>query len=316
MADAQGIRSIACVGEVMIELIAQQDGTAHLGVAGDTFNAAVYLARALRGSDTSVSYVTALGTDPYSDRIASAVRGHGIDTRLVERRAGMMPGLYAINTDATGERSFSYWRSASAARQLFSPGGSVRFSALDGFDLVLLSGISLAILPPAIREAVIGWADRFRKAGGMVAYDSNHRPQLWESADAARATNEAMWRQTDIALPSADDEMALFGDSDSDAVATRLVGWGVRAGALKRGASGPLDLGSLQPLSSVNRPVRVVDTTAAGDSFNAGYLAAMALGKTPIAAMTAGHDLACRVISVPGAIIPEQGAPGFGTAPQ
>ncbi|SFR55096.1 2-dehydro-3-deoxygluconokinase [Yoonia tamlensis] len=305
MTTKRPIRKIACIGEVMIELIAHQDGSARVGVAGDTYNTAVYLARALRGSDITVSYVTALGTDPYSDRILTAVQSHGLDTTYIERREGQMPGLYAIDTDATGERSFSYWRSAAAARQLFSPGGTVSFDDLDGFDMVLLTGISMAILPPAVRAALLDWAQRFSAAGGTLVYDSNHRPKLWEDSATARDINTQMWQRVDIALPSADDEQALFGDAGSDAVAARLRGLGVTNGAMKRGEEGPLDLAGAHVFKTPAEPIKVVDTTAAGDSFNAGYLAAIARGQTAPEAMAAGHALAGRVIAAPGAIIPE-----------
>ena len=164
MAVKRPVTRIACVGEVMIELIAQADGTARLGVAGDTFNTAVYMARALSDADIDVSYVTALGRDPYSNRIAEAIQAYGLKTEHVERRDGMMPGLYAIDTDADGERSFSYWRSASAARTLFSTPCSVSLDKLDDFDLVFLSGITLAILPPSVRLDLMAWADRYRAA--------------------------------------------------------------------------------------------------------------------------------------------------------
>lgn len=305
MTDKRPIRSIVCAGEVMLELIALEGDAARLGVAGDTFNTSVYLARALRGTGIGVSYATALGADPFSDRIHSEIERHGIDTSLVERRDGEMPGLYAIDTDEHGERTFSYWRSASAARRLFSPGGQVSLDDLNRFDLVLVTGISMAILPPEVRAAMLEWIDQFRAAGGTLTYDSNHRPRLWEDIQTARTVNEAMWRRADIALPSADDEMALFGDASDDAVAARLAGWGVRRGALKRGAAGPLDLSGAHVFVPSGAAVNVVDTTAAGDSFNAGYLAAVAQGQGSAEAMAAGHTLAGRVIAAPGAIIPE-----------
>ncbi|SLN52090.1 2-dehydro-3-deoxygluconokinase [Pseudoruegeria aquimaris] len=300
------IRKIACVGEVMIELIASADGTARLGVAGDTFNTAVYLARGLRGTGARVSYVTALGQDPYSGRILSAIESHGIGTEAIERRADMMPGLYAIDTDEHGERSFSYWRSASAARTLFSEPCTVPLARLDEFDLVLLSGISMAILPPEVRAAILDWAERFSAAGGTLAYDSNHRPRLWEDADTARAVNAAMWARADIALPSVDDEMALYGDADADAVVARLKGYGVSRGALKRGAEGPLDLASGATPEGLPQVERVIDSTAAGDSFNAGFLAAVAKGRSDLEAAHDGHCLAAKVICHRGAIIPEE----------
>ncbi|MCT8161733.1 sugar kinase [Pseudoruegeria sp. SHC-113] len=299
------MRKIACVGEVMIELIAGQDGSALLGVAGDTYNTAVYMARGLKGSGASVSYVTALGQDPYSGRILSAIESHGIGTEAIERRAEMMPGLYAIDTDEHGERSFSYWRSTAAARTLFSEPCDVPLERLNDYDLVLISGISMAILPPAVRARIMAWAEAFSAAGGTLAYDSNHRPRLWESADVAREVNAAMWARADIALPSVDDEMALYGDADGAAVVARLRGYGVDRGALKRGAEGPLDLSTGNTPEGLPQVEKVIDSTAAGDSFNAGFLAAVARGQSDLDAAKAGHVLAAKVICHRGAIIPE-----------
>lgn len=303
MAVKRPIRSVACVGEVMIELIAKADGTARLGVAGDTFNTAVYMARALSEDGIDVSYVTALGCDPYSNRIVAAIQGYGLKTDHIVRRNDMMPGLYAIDTDADGERSFSYWRSASAARTLFSKPCNVGLERLDDFDLVFLSGITMAILPAPVRTDIMAWADRYCADGGTLAYDSNHRPHLWESAAIAREVNTEMWVRADIALPSIDDEMLLFGDPDEDAVVARLAAVGAMNGALKRGAMGPRNLRDGVVLSDLPRVRSVVDSTAAGDSFNAGYLSAMVLGRSEIAAMRDGHHLASRVVQAPGAII-------------
>lgn len=299
------IKKIACVGEVMLELVTGQKGAASLGVAGDTYNTAVYLARALRGSDLSVSYVTALGTDPYSEQILTEIRKHGLKTNCIERRADSIPGLYAITTDDTGERSFTYWRSASAARTLFTAPCQIDLERLNDFDLVYLSGISMAILPHAIRMHLIDWVDRFRAQGGSFAYDSNYRPRLWDTATQARQVNDAMWARADIALPSADDEMALYNDPTPQDVLHRLQQAGCHQGALKRGADGPLSLSNGTSLTALPVVDQVVDSTAAGDSFNAGFLAAYALGKSEEDAMRDGHQLACKVITTRGAIIPE-----------
>ena len=299
------IRKIACVGEVMIELIADASGSAQLGVAGDTYNTAVYLNRAMREHAVDVSYVTALGTDPYSARIWRAMEGHGLDMSAVERRNGAMPGLYAIDTDATGERSFSYWRSASAARTLFTPPCDVTLESLERFDLVFLSGITLAILPAGMRRAFLMWAKGFKARGGTLVYDSNHRPRLWEDEASARRIAAEMWALADIALPSVDDEMLLFGDRTHADVLLRLTGLGVKKGALKCGAAGPVNLSNGQRLSGLSGPVRVVDSTAAGDSFNAGYLGAVVLGEPEDRAIRAGHELAVKVIAAKGAILPE-----------
>ena len=299
------ISRVACIGEVMIELIAGTGNAAELNVAGDTYNTAVYLKR--ESKTLGVDYVTVLGRDRFSDRIIQHMDNHGVGSKAIGRHPDRMPGLYAIETDATGERSFSYWRNTSAARTMFdadAPDGTARDpgGVLAAYDLVLLTGITLAILTSDARERLIHAIDAYRENGGRIAFDSNYRPHLWQNANAARDTTEAMWRRTDIALPSVDDEMALFGDVDEDAVRTRLSDFGVVAGAMKCGEAGPIDLGN-GARAQVNAVTTVVDTTAAGDSFNAGYLASLAADQTPDAAMRAGHDLALQVIAKRGAIV-------------
>ena len=296
---------IACIGEVMIELIAGTGNAAELNVAGDTYNTAVYLKR--QNPTLDVDYVTVLGRDRFSDRILRHMNDHHVGTTAIARHLDRMPGLYAIETDATGERSFSYWRNTSAARTLFeadAPDGTARDpgTVLAAYDLVLLTGITLAILTPDARKKLVRAIDVYRENGGKIAFDSNYRPHLWQGAKTAREATEAMWRRTDVALPSVDDEMALFEDPDEEAVRTRLASFGVMAGAMKCGEAGPVDLsnGARVPVTAAKT---VVDTTAAGDSFNAGYLAAIAAGRPPDAAMQAGHDLSLRVIAKRGAIV-------------
>ena len=287
---------VACVGEAMIELNIDNPGR-QIGFAGDTLNTAIYLARSA-GDAAEVEFVSRIGRDAMSDRMAQFIRSEGVGTSQLVRHPDRLPGVYAIAVDAQGERSFSYWRNQSAARTLFEDG----FAQLDGFDTIYLSGITLAILPPEVRRSLLA---HLAAHPAQIVFDSNYRPRLWESPEVARATTEAAWRVADIGLPSIDDEMALFGDTDEAAALTRLRSYGLTRGALKRGAKGPLPL---NPTVSTTHPYpgapTVVDTTAAGDSFNGAYLAALITGKTEEAALRAGHDMAIRVIGQPGAIIP------------
>ncbi len=299
------MKSIACIGEVMIEMVADGPDRAALGVAGDTYNTAVYLARALKGADQSVNYVTALGGDAFSARIETAIAGHGIGTDYIERRGDKMPGLYAIETDAAGERSFAYWRGESAARTLFSKPCAVGLDRLGDFDLIYLSGITLAILQRAVRDDLMAALWSCQSKGALIAYDSNHRPRLWEDQKTAQRVNAAMWRLCDIGLPSLDDEMALFGDASEGEVLARFADYGVMRGALKRGVDGPLGFGGDQAVVRYQSVDKVVDSTAAGDSFNAGYLSGVARGSDESACLKNGHDLASKVIQHRGAIISE-----------
>jgi len=294
---------VACIGEVMIELIAGQSGDAKIGVAGDTYNTAVYLAKCADTEELDISYVTALGTDSFSDRIRSEIEAHNISTGYIESRDGMMPGLYAIETDENGERGFAYWRGQSAAKTLFQEPCEVTLHHLLEFDWLYISGISMAILPQETRVLLIAFLKKFRKAGGKLAFDSNYRPRLWQDIETARVVTMEMWTLTDVALPSLDDETFLFGDEDETAVLNRITEAGVKFGALKRGGNGPVAIG-IPPCSIQFRSVaHIVDTTAAGDSFNAAFLAAHIAGKSVKEALTAGHQIASKVIQAHGAIV-------------
>ena len=282
---------VACIGEAMIEMSLNGD-RASLAVAGDTLNTAVYLKRS--APEIEVDYITRLGADTFSDRICSFIASEGLGTGAISVDAQGTPGLYAISLGEGGERSFTYWRSASAARQLFADHD---FSVLDGYDLIYLSGISMAILPHSVRLALISF---LRAKNLRVAFDSNHRPRLWTTSDAREVTS-AFWSFCDIPLPSIDDEMVLF-EQDADEVQARCLKIS-GIGALKRGASGPISIG--EPVDQTYKPARsVVDTTAAGDSFNAGYLAARLRGAKQADALRAGHELAARVVGCRGAIVP------------
>lgn len=284
---------VACIGEAMIELSLNGED-AQVGVAGDTLNTAIYLHRAAPA--LQVDYLTCLGDDPFSARVKSFIAAQGIGTAPIRTIPGASPGLYAITTAPDGERSFTYWRETAAARQLFSDHD---FRSLDAYDAIYVSGISMAILPQNVRLAFIAFLD---KSPLKVIYDSNYRPRLWENTTTARSITAAMWARADIALPSIDDEGALFDETDAEVTARFAAHPG--QGALKRGSEGPVSIGEPVIQRYLSAP-RVIDTTAAGDSFNGGYLAAVFTGASQAEALMAGHTLAAKVVQHRGAIIPE-----------
>jgi 2-dehydro-3-deoxygluconokinase len=297
---------VASIGECMIELRHRGETRLELAYGGDTLNFAVYLARLTRGRGVEVDYATALGDDLYSDAMLAMWRAEGIGCDLVARLPGRLPGLYTIRTDQCGERTFTYWRSTSAAREVLR-GDRARDipGRLVGHDLLYLSGITLSILDAAQREMLMALADAVRARGGRVAFDSNFRPVGWPDPDEARAVFDQMLRRVDIALPTQDDDQALFGVRDAQACASRLHHLGVGEVVVKLGAQGcccsSVGRTALVPAEPVSQ---VVDSTAAGDSFNAGYLAARLAGQEADAAARLGNRLAARVIAHPGAIVP------------
>ncbi len=299
-------KRVVAFGECMIELRNVESGLMRQSFGGDTLNTAVYLAR-LAGNAYRVSYATALGeNDPYSNAMRANWEAEGIATDFVRRRANELPGLYTIQVDDTGERFFSYWRQNSAARNYFEAELSPLESRLDEVDVFYLSGISLAILPQAGCERLFAAMQALRKRGTTIVFDNNYRARLWASADAARVAYEHAYSLADIALVTLSDELDVHGEHDEALMRERVFAYPCREVVIKRGAA-PTEVrcedGECIAVAA-ERVAKVVDTTAAGDSFAAGYLAARLHGHAPALAARAGNRLAATVIQHPGAIIP------------
>ena len=293
----------------MIELnhIDLVQGAARIGFAGDTLNTSIYLSRL--GCD--VSYITNLGMDAFSRQMLHRFKAEGINCGLIGQHETCLPGVYAIETDHSGERSFHYWREASAARTLFSDIGA-SLADLSGFDVIYLSGITLAILPPTVRAALIACAKALKGAGKQVVFDTNYRHRLWPDEATARASFEAMWAATSVALPSYDDEERLYPGLSPLQIIERIAGFGPQEMVLKNGARGPMIRAHGKTVQTAMAPAaRVVDTSGAGDSFNAGYLAARFRGEAPLQAAAAGHRLASAVICHHGAVIAREAMPAI-----
>lgn len=292
---------VVAVGECMLELSRAGDGW-RLGHAGDTFNTALYLARL--GLD--VAYLTALGRDPFSDEMLAGWAAEGLDTSLVLTDPERLPGIYAIRTDRFGERSFHYWRSEAAARRLFElPGIDAALGSAKGAGLLYLSGITLSLFDEPGRARLRALALDVRDNGGVVAFDPNYRARGWADAASAVAAIEAISPLVMIALPTFDDEVALHGDVSPEATVARWQARGAREVVVKLGPKGCL-VAKEGNSFLVPSPAHImaVDTTGAGDAFNAAYLGARRQGLDPVAAAGFANSLAGEVVKHPGAIIP------------
>ena len=295
------------IGEAVIELIRGGDGRFGIGCAGDTFNVAVYLARA--GVDAA--FATALGDDPYSDAIAALAAAEGVAGDLLLRLRGRLPGLALIDTDTAGARHHYDWRGKSPARELFElPDWRRVADGLIKAKLVYFSGITLSLYSNTGLGRLLALIEMARQQGVKVAFDGNFRPRGWRG-DLSRTRTVFMeaLKRVDIALPAYDDEAVLWGDPSPEATVERLQAFGIAEIVVKNGPNSALvAAGGQREFIPVPEVVVPVDTTAAGDSFNAGYIAARLSGKGPAEAAAAAHHLAAQVIRHRGALMPRSAA--------
>ncbi|MCF7494266.1 sugar kinase [Vibrio sp. L5-1] len=321
------MKHIAIIGECMIELNGKPFGSMHQTFGGDTLNTAVYLSRGceanLNKDDIKVSYVTALGADPISKGMLERWQQEGVSTDLVLQDNQRTPGLYLIQLDDAGERTFLYWRNQSAARYLLQhPDFNQIKQALRNVDMVFLSGITLAIFPEQVRIELLNILVELKTQGVEIAFDSNFRPALWpqDENQAVKNSYQAMYTLTDLALVTFDDEQLIWGDTSPEQTIERLTKLGVKRCIVKLGADGCLiqdtttqgdinqDFGTgSTPRAVPTQPIdSVVDTTSAGDSFNGGFLSAYLAGEDLITSCQRGNTMAGVVIQHRGAIIAKE----------
>ena len=296
---------VACIGECMIELKQAEGGLYARGYGGDTLNTAIYLARL--GAD--VDYFTALGDDPMSDEMIAGWIAEGVGTSRVARLKGKLPGLYMIQTDAFGDRRFFHWRESAAARILMDlPETGDILDSLASYDVIYLSAITLSIYSAQGRVKLIGTLHRARKRGAIVAFDTNFRARGWPDPDVARAVFAEAFAASDIVLASTEDLLPLYPDESDGQLLERISCDEIVLKHLRPGSI-VLSKGVSREVAAEPATRPVVDTTAAGDSFAAAYIAARLAGAEPFEAAQAGHRLGGVVVCYPGAIIPRSAMP-------
>jgi 2-dehydro-3-deoxygluconokinase len=296
---------VASIGECMIELKQAEGGLFSRGYGGDTLNTAVYLVRL----GVAVDYITALGDDTLSDAMIAGWTAEGVGTARVVRLSGKLPGIYIIETDEKGERRFFHWRESAAARRLMDlPETGDILNSLASYQLIYLSAITLSLYDAKGRARLIAAIKQARINGTRFAFDTNFRVRGWPNLDVARAVYREAFDAADIVLASTEDLLPLYPGAGPDRLLELIAGNEV---VLK--LSEPASLlrfkGITRRIEAAPVTKPVVDTTAAGDSFAAAYIAARLAGAEPIDAARAGHYLAGVVVCHPGAIIPRAAMP-------
>ncbi|WP_246735846.1 sugar kinase [Agrobacterium sp. a22-2] len=293
---------IMTIGECMVELAPREDGAFNRNFAGDTFNTAWYLRHALP-AETPVHYCSALGTDRISERMLGFMRQAGIGTDRIRRIADRTVGLYMIELDK-GERSFIYWRDRSAAK-LLAEDREWLAVAVAGKSLLLFSGITLAILSDDHRAILLEVLAKARADGASIAFDPNMRLRLWPDAETMRRAVTQAAEVADVVLPSFDEDSPNFGDASPEDTIARYFKAGASTVVVKNGAGRVFARHAQEGAVTFDpQPVTdVVDTTAAGDSFNAGFLAARLSGAPMVEAIAKGAALSARVIRQRGALV-------------
>ncbi len=310
--------SVAAVGECMIELQEIGPGKIQQTFGGDTLNAAIYMARLADLFPVKVDYVTALGKDSFSEAMKQFWEKEGVGSSRVLQLEGELPGLYYIQLDENGERHFSYWRGQAAARKCFESAGSPEILArLADYDVVYLSGISLAILTEKSRANLMSALVSLRALGRKIYFDYNYRPHLWPAVDAARQAIRALLPLCHTVFVGLDELVALHGVSTTAEGHQFLSAGGVVESIIRSGADACSIVSKTKAYTiPAEKVTTVVDTTAAGDSFSGMYLVARNSGVSVDKAAALAHRMAASVIRHKGAVVPKHCMPDLQIRPR
>ena len=248
--------------------------------------------------------VTAVGQDKFSVDMIEYFKSENIGTDFVYQSETKIPGLYSIQLDDQGERSFTYWRENSAARQVMQHITDEAISRLSIGDMFFFSGISLAVIEPSARAGFWNLIDRLKAAGVKIVFDPNYRPRLWSSPKEAQDQFELALEKSDLSLPGVDDFEQLFGMKTAEEVNNYCQQFALNELIIKNGEQGILVVLNGDITHFEITPVEnVVDTTSAGDSFNGVYLGARLEGHSVVDSIALASKAAGFVIQHKGAIV-------------
>lgn len=294
--------NIAFFGEAMHELSNENQPS----FGGDTYNSAVYLKRMI-GKQGEVYFISAVGCDELSNQAEIRWQSQGLNLRYLLRSNSKTLGAYGITTDINGERIFKYDRNDSAAKLYFYLTESHQFlTALqqNEFDYVYLSAISLAILDLESKDQLISGIEAYKLAGGKVIFDSNYRSILWQDIETTQAWYKKAFQCADILFVTNEDHYGVFGDCSKKQLVEFYQQFPQVLIVIKQGADDTLLLFNHTLTHYPVVPVdAVVDTTAAGDAFAAGFLADFIFHQQYTSAVITAQQLAAQVIGSSGAIV-------------
>jgi fructokinase len=253
-------------------------------------------ALALARLGSRVGLLSRVGDDDLGRWMRARVEDAGIHTDGVVTVAGQLTPLALASVDATGNKSFSYYRFAGISDPLAT------LRAADVPDAVLLRARvfdfgEASLRSPLMRTETLTLAQRARDLGLAVCYTPNYRASAWSggAAEAADVQRHAL-ALADVVLMNAEESELLSGVSDPRAAARRIITLGPLVVVITSGREGAVVAtdGELTAIPAI--PVDVVFDIGAGDSFHAGFLAAWGTGGDPLAAARfAAHAAALKI---------------------
>lgn len=297
---------IACVGEALIDFIAEQTGpldsvsSFHRLPGGAPANVAVGIARL----GLSCGFIGKLSTDSFGDFLLKTLEQNGILVEGISRTTEAPTALAFVGRTKNGEREFLFYRDPCADTLLTEK--DLPIDWLQNVKYLHIGGVGLTRNPS--RMTTLKAAELASQHGATVSFDPNLRLDLWENdLEKCREVVHEALTLTDIFLPSREELLILMARQNIEeaiSVAHRL---GPRIICVKQGVQGST-ISSKETAERASQftqaafSVDVVDATGAGDGFDAGLIVGLAQGMSLSEAVLQGTVVASLVITKMGAM--------------
>ena len=291
---------ICAIGECMMELTNAKHALYSQSIAGDTLNFTSYLDKKI----FNTSYFTAVGTSDVSKRVISFLQKQKIKTNLVSRISSHEIGLYLIENSKVGEKIFYYWRDNSAAKFFFNNQNIKQCqNQLKKFQYVYFSGITLSLFDNNNFYKFLSLIEFLKKKQIKIIFDFNIRIKRWSKKKLFSYFSKTL-PFVDILFSSGEDLNFLKGNASLRTFKNLIQKYNIEHAIYRNNARLNYSFYKDESYFIKNKiKNKVVDTSGAGDGYNATYISKFIKFNDPQKALHAASEIGAKIVMKKGAIV-------------
>lgn len=291
--------TICSIGECMIEMTNVEKELYNYSVAGDTLNFTSYLDQSIFNK----FYLTAIGTSDINKGVISFFKKKKINTDLVKKISSKEIGLYLIKNTKRGEKKFYYWRDDSAANFFFNHINKSLLIKKYTFDYIYLTGITLSILDFKNIDKFIKNLSVLRKKNSKIIFDFNIRIKRWSKKNLNLYLNKIL-PNIDILFCSGEDLVCWKKNNNIKTFQYILKKFNIYHAIYRKNEEYNYSFYKNKKYMIKNKPIKkVVDTSGAGDGYNAAYLSSFIISNNPQIALNEASKIGAKIVMKKGAIV-------------
>ncbi len=292
--------NVCSIGEAMIEISNIKNSLYNQSFAGDTLNFCNYLDK----KKLNAFFLSAIGKSEINQSLLDFIRSKNISTKYIKQINQFEVGLYLIKNKDNGEKQFFYWRDESVAKHYFNNIDFVNlYKELKNFDYIYFSGITLSIIHTSKLNNFIKLLKLLKRKKIKIVFDFNIRPSRWNKKNL-NIFLDSVLKFVDICFLSGEDMNYWKNKNDIKSYEQIVRKYKLKHSIFRKNAKFTyVFLNKTRYVFKNKLLKRVVDTSGAGDGFNAAYLSNFIVNNDPLLALKAGSSLGSKIVMKKGAIV-------------